>query len=352
MEESVLLATGQRNKSPMNPDGPRPLRPFAASSVFFCLLANVVPLGAQGVPKFPKATGVSTPGIQRSMAGLQAQATFQVGGHPDWMALTGDSVWVTSSNTKRVIRLDAVTNKVGTFVTIPKPCSGLAIGFGSLWVPSCADHSLFRVDLKTQKVVATIPAGPADSEGGITIGAGSVWIVIAPKGELARIDPSTDRIVAKVEIPSGSYAAAFSNGSVWITSTGNNLLSRVDPATNKVVSTTSVGKAPRFLAVGAGSVWTLNQGDGTISRVDTTSGKLVATIEAGLSGEGGEIAFGEGSVWATLFGFPITRIDPATNKVTQQWTGKGGDSIRAGLGSVWLTDLRAGVVWRLDPALP
>ena len=242
MEESVLR---QRNKSPMNPDGPRQLRSFATRSVFFCLLANVVSLGAQGVP--PKATGVSTPGIQRPMTGLQAQATFQVGGHPDWMALTGDSVWVTSSNTTRVIRLDAVTNKVGAFVTIPKPCSGLAIGFGSLWVPSCGDHSLVRVDLKTQKVVATIPAGPADSEGGITTGAGSVWIVIAPRGELARIDPLTDRIVAKIEIPSGSYAAAFADGSVWITSSGNNLLSRVDPATNKVVSTTSVGKAPRFL---------------------------------------------------------------------------------------------------------
>ena len=65
---------------------------------------------------------------------------------------------------------------------------------------------------------------------------------------------------------------------------------------------------------------------------------------------GGEIAYGEGSVWATLLGFPITRIDPATNKVVQQWTGKGGDSIRVGFGSVWLTELDAGVVWRLDPA--
>ena len=155
MEESVLLATGQRNKSPMNPDGPRQLRSFATRSVFFCLLANVVPLGAQEVP--PKATGVSTPGIQRSMTGLHALATFQVGGDPDWMALTGDSVWITSSNTNRVIRLDAVTNKVGESVTIPKPCSGLAIGFGSLWVPSCADHNLVRVDLKTQRSSPQFP---------------------------------------------------------------------------------------------------------------------------------------------------------------------------------------------------
>jgi virginiamycin B lyase len=204
--------------------------------------------------------------------------------------------------------------------------------------------------LNTQKVVARIAAGPADSEGGITTGAGSVWIVTSSKGVLARIDPTTDSIVARIRIPSNSYAVAFADGSVWITSTGKSLLSRVDGATNKLVSTTRVGNAPRFLTTGAGSVWTLNQGDGTISRVDARSGTLLATIDAGLSGPGGEIAYGESSIWATLLGFPITRIDPATNRVTRQWTGKGGDSIRAGLGSVWLTDLDDGLVWRLDPA--
>jgi virginiamycin B lyase len=168
---------------------------------------------------------------------------------------------------------------------------------------------------------------------------------------LARIDPTNNRVVARIRIPPASYAAAFADGSVWITSTGKNLLARVDPATNKLVSTTSVGRSPRFLTVGAGSVWTLNQGDGTISRVNTRTGRLSAAIEAGLSGSGGEIAFGEGSVWATLLGFPITRIDPATNKVAQQFTGKGGDSIRVGFGSVWLTKLDAGVVWRIDPGL-
>jgi virginiamycin B lyase len=331
------------------------LRRIVGSSVLFGLLAGILllggQLGAQTTVPFPRATGVSNPVIQRPMTGLHPLATFQVGGDPDWMALTADSVWVTRSFTNSVTRLNAVTNEVGESVAIAKPCSGLATAFGSLWVPSCAEHTLVRVDLKTREIVARIPAGPADSEGGITTGAGSVWMVTSPKGVLARIDPSTNNIIAKIRIPSGSYAAAFADGSVWITSTGKSLLSRVDPATNKLVSTTRVGKAPRFLTTGAGSVWTLNQGNGTISRVDTRSGKLLATIEAGLAGRGGEIAYGEGSIWATLSGFPITRIDPATNRVMQQWTGKGGDSIRAGLGSVWLTDLDAGVVWRIDPAL-
>ena len=77
--------------------------------------------------------------------------------------------------------------------------------------------------------------------------------------------------------------------------------------------------------------------------------KVVATIEAGVPGGGGEISAGEGSVWVTTFEYPITRIDPATNKVAQQFYGEGGDSIRAGLGWIWLTNIRAGNVWRIDP---
>jgi DNA-binding beta-propeller fold protein YncE len=128
------------------------------------------------------------------------------------------------------------------------------------------------------------------------------------------------------------------------------VLAKIDPETNKTVAGISVGKNPRFATSGAGAVWTLNQGDGTISRVDTKTGKLVANIAAGLSGHGGEIAFGFGSVWVTMIHTPITRIDARSNSVVHQWTGDGGDSIRAGLNSIWLTDLRAGIVWRISPS--
>lgn len=299
----------------------------------------------------PRATGVSAPSVQHPVTELHPLATFAVGGDPDWMAVTDGAVWVTIDARNSVVRLNAKTNRWDGSVAVAKPCSGLATAFGSLWVPSCGDHVLVRVDLKTRRVVARIPVGPADSEGGIATGAGSVWMVTSPTGRLARIDPATNSVAARIRVPSRSYAVAFASDSVWITSTGNDLLARVSPASNKLISTTKVGRAPRFLTVGAGSVWTLNQGDGTISRVDAHSGRLLATIEAGMAGHGGEIAYGEDAVWATLSGFPITKIDPASNRVAGQWAGKGGDSIRAGLGSVWLTNYDAGLVWRLDPSL-
>jgi YVTN family beta-propeller protein len=295
---------------------------------------------------------VSGSGVQRSMDAIHPQAIFSVEGTPDWMVVTDDAVWITSAKVNHVVRMDASTNKVDLIVTIPKPCSGLTAGFGSIWSPSCGNHTLARIDPHTGKVVTEIPVGPADSEGGVTVGDGSVWLVTDKRGVLSRIDPQTNKVIKAIQIPSGSYVPVFAEGSAWVTSSDHNSLIRVDAKSNSVVATIPVGPQPRFAAVGAGSVWTLNQGDGTVSRVDMKTNRLTATVNAGIPGEGGEIAFGEGSVWATIFKIPITRIDPATNQVAQQWTGPGGDSIRVGHGSVWLSNLAQGTVWRLSPKQP
>jgi DNA-binding beta-propeller fold protein YncE len=228
----------------------------------------------------------------------------------------------------------------------------LAVEFGSLWIPSCGSHTLVRANQKTGAIQATIPVSPADSEGGIAAGAGSVWLVTSASSELDRVDASTNTVSAKIALPKGSFNPIFAGGSIWVASNAGNSLVHVDPATNKVVGETPIGPKPRFLTEGGGSVWVLNQGDGTISRVDAGTGKLLATIPAGIPGLGGEIAYGGGSVWATVFGYPITRIDPAQNRVVQQWKGEGGDSIRYAHGAVWLTFLAGSKVWRLSVPEP
>jgi len=82
--------------------------------------------------------------------------------------------------------------------------------------------------------------------------------------------------------------------------------------------------------------------------VDMKTRKVVANIEVGLPGTGGELAFGDGHVWATVFQIPLSEIDPATNQVVKQWVGAGGDSVRVGHGSLWLSNLREQNVWRID----
>jgi len=299
-------------------------------------------------PERPKRPGVSTPGVRIPIGKLKPEAVYQFAGAPDWMAVDKE-VWVSNSPKNAVARMDPAGTAITTFAVGKHPCSGLAAGFGSLWVPNCGDATITRLDLATGKEQATFPMTIGDSEGGIATGAGSFWILTDTKGTLARVDPATNKTVAEIYLPAGSYAVAFGGNAVWATSTDKNVLTRINAQTNVIEETISVGPKPRFLTVGEGAVWTLNQGDGSISRVDMTTNKVVATIAAGIPGGGGEISAGEGSVWATSFEYPITRIDPSTNKVAQQFFGEGGDSIRAGLGFIWLTNIRAGNIWRIDP---
>jgi hypothetical protein len=292
--------------------------------------------------------GITIPGVQRPLSELHPDTVFPVEGSPDWSVMTKDAVWITSARANHVVQLLPATGKPGLIVDIPKPCSGLAYGWGSVWVPSCGSHTLLRLDETTGKVMSSVPADPANSEGGIAVGADSVWLVVKPS-TLIRVDPKKNAVVAKLELPSESEDPFFGDGYLWITSFGHNQLLKVDPSTNKLIDTIAVGPKPRFLTVGAGSVWTLNQGDGTISRVQTKTDKLVATIECGIPGTGGDITFGAGSVWATLYDFPLTQVDAKTNLPVKQWAGKGGDGLRFGFGSLWLSNGGQQNVWRVSP---
>ena len=292
--------------------------------------------------------GVSVPGVVRPLSELVKQGVYPIEGSPDWSVMTKDAVWVSSARVNHLVQLLPATGRVGIIVTIQRPCSGLAYGFGSVWVPSCGGHSLVRMDERTGKVTAEIAADPANSEGGITVGDGSIWMVAKPS-TLMRIDPTTNAIIGSVVLPSETENPAFGDGYIWLSSFGHDELLKVDPKTMAVAGRVAVGPKPRFLTVGAGSVWTLNQGDGTITRVDMATGKVMATIACGIPGEGGEITFGAGSVWAAMFDFPLTQVDAASNLPVRQWKGQGGDGVRFGFGSVWLSNLRQASVWQISP---
>ena len=302
-------------------------------------------------PSAPPRPGVKTPGVKIPIERLKPDAVFQVPGTPDWLAID-EAVWVSNKPKDSVSRLDPKTNTGGRHDhrSARRPCSGLAAGFGSLWVPNCGDQTMSRVDLKTGAITATIKTGIGNSEGSIVAGAGSVWLMTDAKGTLARFDPATNTVVAEIYVADGIVRARVRRGRGVGDEHRAQHRSRASiRSTNLVVETIPVGKAPRFIAAGGGAVWTLNQGDGSVSRIDPKTNKVVATIEVGVPGGGGEIAVGEGSVWVTAFEFPLSRIDPSTNTVVQQFFGEGGDAVRVGLGSVWLSNLEAGNVWRLDP---
>jgi virginiamycin B lyase len=318
--------------------------------VLVMTLAATAIINAQP-PSAPAPQKPGMPGVQFPMSALPPDAQYAIGGGPDWLAVGDDMVWTNARKQDFVARMDPKTSNVVARVSMPKPCSGLIIGAGSLWAPSCSENALYRIDLATNKVIAKVAVGPANGEGGIAFGAGSVWMPSDPKGVVVkRIDPATNSVVAEVPLPPGSFTAIYGFGLVWVSSTEKNLVSVISPVSNNVIAEIPVDAAPRFMAVGEGYVWTLNQTKGTVSKIDPYLKKSVATIEVGVPGPGGEIAAGEGSVWVTADTIPVSRIDPLQNKVIQQFTGAGGDAIEVGHGSVWLSNGRSQSVWRFLPS--
>jgi virginiamycin B lyase len=316
-----------------------------AGLLFVCLAAPALTAQRKAVRPKPGVTDVQVP-----FGSLKPSATFKIGGTADWVLVTDDAVWVASTKPYSVQRIDPATNTVVAKVRLSgEACSGLAFGFGSVWVPVCGKKPLLaRVDALTNRITAVLPIAPAGPEGGITASSDSVWIVTGKEGTtLSRINPATNTVRQKISIPAGSYNPLSSGNMVWVTGFARNVLTAVDASSGKVLAVLPVGSKPRFLTSGGGSVWTLNQGDGSVTRIDVNNRKVTATIAVGIPGPGGDLGYGADSVWATTFDLPLTMIDGQTNKVLRQWVGPGGDSLRFGHDSIWLTDYYRGLLWRI-----
>jgi streptogramin lyase len=292
---------------------------------------------------------------QRSIKELKPTAVIRLGKTADWVAIAPDGVWVGSTGPFAVHKIDPKTFKrVATVKLGGEPCAGLAIGFGSLWIPLCGRApTLAKVDLKTNRLTTFLNVGPAAAEGGVTTSSDSVWLVVDKMGSLVRIDPDTGTVRHITRIAPGSYNPLYNDGQIWVTRADGSEVTSVDAVTGMVLATVRTGPGPRFLTAGAGTVWTLNQGDGSLTRIDTRTRQPTKTIALGIPGHGGDISFGGEMVWTTVRKVPLSMVDGTTAALRCQWTGPGGDSLGIGHEAIWLTDYHAGTISRiaLDDAL-
>lgn len=293
----------------------------------------------------PKA-GVTTPGVQIPISKLKPEAEIPVTGATAILGIP-EAVWV--STTAGVIPIDAKANKAGDRIAAVKmPCAGLVTGFDSTWVPDCGDKSIARLQAKTNVSKAAIGGAIAVLQG-IAATEDSIWALTDEKGTISRIDPAGNKVVAETRLPAGCTSLVYAEKSLWVTCPATNQLLRIDPLTNLVDKYIDVAAAPRSGVFAEGSIWVLGSEKGRVSRVDPKTNKVTATIDLQIPDCKGEITAGAGSVWVTAKGFPITRIDPKTDQVVQQFAGEGGGALRFGANSLWLVNVAQQTVWRVDP---
>ena len=257
-----------------------------------------------------------------------------VPGFADFLAIDGETVWATN---KGRVEQWSVKGKQAE-APMGRPCGGMSIDFGALWVADCPENAVKRIDVKTGKLLAVISSGIANQMEGelnTVTGAGSVWIGSDASGKVARIDPATNKVAATIAVAPGTWYLSFGLGALWAVSAKEQLLQRIDPATNSVTGTAPLGKLPGFLVAGEGAVWVQEQGDGTVARIDPATMAVTARIKVGDNLKWGDIDTGAGKVWLrTTDDQEYVVIDAATNVILSRigkpvgsgalrWTPKG-----------------------------
>jgi virginiamycin B lyase len=297
-------------------------------------------------PVAPKA-GIKTPGVQIPIASLKPEA--QIESAPAWIGIA-DVLLIPNSSTGTLDRLDPKTNKLDKPIPgVNKTCGGTITAFSSVWVATCGDQSVSRIDPKKWEITATIASGAGIAHQSIAASADSVWVFTDNLTTLSRIDPDVNRVVGELRLPAGCTMLAFGETALWATCPSEDRVLRINPQTNLVEKRIEVSKRPVALALGEGSIWVLCEKEGKVDRIDPKTNKVTKSIELQVPDAAGGIAIGQGSVWVTQEGFPLTRIDPGTEKVVQQFWGAGGGAIQFGLNAIWLSNLHEATLWRIDP---
>jgi hypothetical protein len=191
------------------------------------------------------------------------------------VSAAGDTVWVAccgearpgypGSSGGRLLRVDPHRKRVVADLPLPANPAAVAADPAGAWVAT-ADGRVLLVSRKRNRVVATIDAGgPLGFSQTIAVGSTGVWLADPFHEQVVRIDPKTRRVTAR--IPAGAVTTlAVTGDAVWgLSSMG---LVRVDPARDRLAAVAPDPdlRRARFVAADAGAVWTA--GWSSVSRID------------------------------------------------------------------------------------
>ena len=221
-----------------------------------------------------------------------------------------DAVWAVgrsghSPNYEAVVsRIDPHVGAVTTAARYPvisvryDETIGVGEGFGSTWLTG--GWQLLRLDGRNRLREVS---GALSSARGVAVGEGSVWVgdiqhPISGASTVFRIDPRTNEVVARIPVAAEVASVAVGGGFVWVAS-DDGTLTKIDPEANVVADTVKLGGALSDVAVGEGAVWVANSGARNVARVDPETNDVVATIPTRARPDA--IAVGEGLVWVTAY---------------------------------------------------
>lgn len=295
--------------------------------------------GDSGVAVAPNSVAVIDPNTNRVVRAIP------VGARPGAITFGSKALWVSNVDDSSISRIEVESGTAERMIPMGEATSGLATGGNAVWgisaSPTRSFATLKRIDPEFNNIVGTVKvrgSAPGGASGGaVAVGEDSVWAVTGGLGPLARIDMRTNKTLATIEAGVLPGGVAIGGGAVWVTDLYANAVTRIDPETNIAGETIRVGQGPTAIAYGARAVWVAASLDDAVVRIDPTANAPAARIAVGDLPAG--IAVGEGAVWVANAGDgTVSRIDPKRNKVVETIaTGGSPVGIAVAAGRVWVT---------------
>jgi peptide/nickel transport system substrate-binding protein len=241
--------------------------------------------------------------------------------------------------------IDVTRGEIVASVKVGAQPGAVAIGEGFAWLVNTGSDTVARIDLATRTVTREIDVGRTPT--GITVAGGSIWVANSGERTVTRINADTARVVDTIEVGNGPAALAAGDDAVWVAITRDSTLVRIDAASGTPGEPIPVGAGPVALAADASGLWVASADVAAVTRLDPRTG-VTPSPPIQLPARPVGIAIAGGSVWVAADDGTLTRIDPATNRVTATVDVGGSPSgIVADETTLWIAD-RQGSVSRLD----
>lgn len=138
--------------------------------------------------------------------GKHLRVTIQLEGEPDWLAPYGNRAWALTVTGMALVDPE----EPGRVLRVPvrKPCGAPVSAYGALWVASCADSAILRIDPSRGAVVANVSAPLVEYESSMAATDSSIRFISDSVSTLTRLDVGTNRVVARIRVRPGSTGVA------------------------------------------------------------------------------------------------------------------------------------------------